>query len=97
MQCVLQALSSSGLDPVQVLDTCASPGSKTAQLVESLHTKVENGVKTFLNYPPGLVIANDAEFTRAQLLVHQTSRLPSPALMVTNLDASLYPSIKVDL
>lgn len=29
------------------------------------------------------------------MLIHQSARLPSPALMVTNLDASIYPIIKV--
>lgn len=43
--------------------------------------------------PPGLLIANDSDFKRTHLLVHQSSRLPSPALMVTNLDASNYPNI----
>jgi multisite-specific tRNA:(cytosine-C5)-methyltransferase len=45
--------------------------------------------------PSGLVIANDSDNKRTHLLIHQSSRLPSPALMVTNLDASIYPIIKV--
>jgi multisite-specific tRNA:(cytosine-C5)-methyltransferase len=65
-----------------VIDLCAAPGSKTSQLQEMM-------------YPPeGILIANDADQKRAHLLVHQSSRLPSPALMVTNLDASVFPSLK---
>jgi multisite-specific tRNA:(cytosine-C5)-methyltransferase len=45
--------------------------------------------------PPGLLIANDSDHKRTHLLIHQSARLPSPALMVTNLDASIYPIIKV--
>lgn len=44
--------------------------------------------------PTGLVIANDSDRKRAGILIHQSSRLPSPALMVTNLDASIYPALK---
>lgn len=82
-----------------VLDACASPGSKTAQLVEALHTKTDpiTGEASFVPFPSGIVIANDAEYTRAQLLVHQSARLPSPSLMVTNLDASLFPTLRVSL
>ncbi|KAG8900318.1 hypothetical protein FRB99_006123, partial [Tulasnella sp. 403] len=74
-----------------VLDMCAAPGSKTAQLIEALHTPPPS---SFTAVPLGLVIANDAEYSRAQLLVHQSSRLPSPALLITNLDASQYPTLK---
>ncbi len=45
--------------------------------------------------PSGLLIANDTDLKRTHLLIHQTSRLPCPALMVTNLDASIYPAIKI--
>lgn len=80
-----------------VLDACASPGSKTAQLVEALHTSIDpvSGDASFVPFPNGIVIANDSEYTRAQLLVHQSARLPTPCLMVTNLDASLFPTLRV--
>ena len=29
------------------------------------------------------------------MLIHQAARLPSPALMVTNHDASIFPAIKI--
>lgn len=84
---------------------CAAPGSKvcqvtfflvsndlsyqTAQILEALHAKDTSSI------PPGLVIANDNDNKRTHLLIHQSIRLPSPSFMVTNLDASNYPSIRV--
>lgn len=64
------------------IDLCAAPGSKTAQLIEAMDP------------PTGILIANDADHKRAHLLVHQSSRLPSPGLLVTNLDASVFPALK---
>ena len=39
----------------------------------------------------GVVVANDADNRRCYMLVHQTKRLNSPAFMVTNHDASVFP------
>jgi len=60
-----------------VLDMCAAPGSKTAQLLEALHAEGPAIV------PSGLVIANDADHKRAYMLVHQLKRLGSPAFLVS--------------
>ncbi|CAK5272960.1 unnamed protein product [Mycena citricolor] len=68
------------------------PHHKTAQLLEALHAQ---DTMTSSSIPTGLVLANDSDHKRTHLLIHQSSRLPSPALMVTNLDASIFPSIKV--
>ncbi|KDQ20325.1 hypothetical protein BOTBODRAFT_27748 [Botryobasidium botryosum FD-172 SS1] len=70
-----------------VLDMCAAPGSKTAQIIEALHADGSN--------PPGVLIANDSDYKRSHMLIHQLSRLPSPSFMVTNVDASIYPSLQV--
>ncbi|KAF3135052.1 hypothetical protein TWF569_010024 [Orbilia oligospora] len=43
----------------------------------------------------GVVIANDADYKRSHLLIHQTKRLNSPNLIVTNYDATLYPSLRL--
>lgn len=74
------------------MDMCAAPGSKTAQLLEALHA--QDSV-TATSIPTGLLIANDSDQKRTHLLIHQSARLPSPALMVTNLDASIYPAMKI--
>ncbi|KAF8217840.1 S-adenosyl-L-methionine-dependent methyltransferase [Mycena galopus ATCC 62051] len=76
----------------RVMDMCAAPGSKTAQLLEALHAQ---DTLTSTSIPPGLLVANDSDHKRTHLLIHQSARLPSPALMVTNLDASIYPQLKV--
>ncbi|KIM25888.1 hypothetical protein M408DRAFT_330889 [Serendipita vermifera MAFF 305830] len=76
----------------KVLDMCAAPGSKTSQILEALHSSSSDASSS----PPGLIIANDNDYKRAGLLVHQSSRLPSPALIVTNVDASYYPNIWLD-
>ncbi|KAF5343843.1 hypothetical protein D9756_011343 [Leucocoprinus leucothites] len=76
----------------RVMDMCAAPGSKTAQLLEALHAQ---DTATVSSIPSGLLIANDNDHKRTHLLIHQSARLPSPALMVTNLDASNYPAIKI--
>lgn len=48
----------------------------------------------FLQEPTGLVVANDADFKRCNLLQHQTKRVCSPNLLVTNHDAQLFPILK---
>ncbi|KAF9004637.1 S-adenosyl-L-methionine-dependent methyltransferase [Cyathus striatus] len=75
----------------KVMDMCAAPGSKTAQILEALHAQ---DTLTSTSIPSGLVLANDNDNKRTHLLIHQSARLPSPAFMVTNLDASNYPAIK---
>ncbi|KAJ5975470.1 Multisite-specific tRNA:(cytosine-C(5))-methyltransferase [Penicillium waksmanii] len=43
----------------------------------------------------GLLICNDSDYKRAHMLIHQMKRLSSPNLIVTNHDATMYPSIKL--
>lgn len=90
-----------------VLDMCAAPGSKTAQLIEAIHageeTRTEEaiaqdvpaGIADNGGRPTGLVIANDADYKRSHMLIHQTKRLNSPNLIVTNHDATWFPSLLV--
>ncbi|XP_078606922.1 RNA cytosine-C(5)-methyltransferase NSUN2-like isoform X2 [Branchiostoma floridae x Branchiostoma japonicum] len=73
----------------KILDMCAAPGSKTAQLIEMLHT--EDGQ----SFPGGFVVANDADNKRCYMLVHQAKRLNSPCFLVTNHDASHMPNMTV--
>ncbi|POR36315.1 tRNA (Cytosine(34)-C(5))-methyltransferase [Tolypocladium paradoxum] len=108
-----------------VLDMCAAPGSKSAQLVEMIHRgeearvrkvlrsfakedglhlgkETQDEVEADLGADPsdngratGLLIANDADYKRGHMLVHQLKRLSSPNLLVTNHDATQFPSIKL--
>lgn len=101
-----------------VLDLCAAPGSKSAQLIEAIHAGEEERVgkairrargeevsvkddkeKESLDLEQGratgLLIANDVNYQRAQMLVHQVKRLNSPNLIVMNHDATMFPSIQL--
>lgn len=48
----------------QILDMCASPGSKTVQILEALHSDGDE--------PTGCVVANDLDQKRTYMLSHQT-------------------------
>uniref|UniRef100_A0A4W6FL38 tRNA (cytosine(34)-C(5))-methyltransferase n=1 Tax=Lates calcarifer TaxID=8187 RepID=A0A4W6FL38_LATCA len=74
----------------KILDMCAAPGSKTAQLIEMLHSDMD------VPFPEGFVIANDVDNKRCYLLVHQAKRLNSPCIMVVNHDASCIPTLQID-
>lgn len=108
-----------------VLDMCAAPGSKSAQLLEMIHVGEESRVRKVLREhakedgfdvgvelpgeteadldadpsdqgrATGLLIANDADYKRGHMLVHQLKRLSSPNLIVSNHDATQFPSIKL--
>ncbi|KAM7529315.1 hypothetical protein LguiB_032725 [Lonicera macranthoides] len=70
-----------------VLDMCAAPGSKTFQLLEMIHMATVPGT-----LPTGMVIANDADVQRCNLLIHQTKRMCTANLIVTNHEAQHFPS-----
>lgn len=108
-----------------VLDMCAAPGSKAAQLLEMIHQGEEARVRKVLRTiaqedglvlgketkdeievdleadptdngrATGLLIANDSDYKRGHMLVHQLKRLSSPNLLVTNHDATQFPSIRL--
>ncbi|RWA14092.1 hypothetical protein EKO27_g1009 [Xylaria grammica] len=104
-----------------VLDLCAAPGSKSAQLLEMIHSGEEARIRKFMESfgetalpgneqedvdttedssddgrATGLLIANDVEYKRCHMLVHQLKRLSSPNLIVTNHDATLFPSLRIN-
>lgn len=112
-----------------VLDLCAAPGSKSAQIIELVHGGEEARIRQVLEKvaaedgqelvaaggeveaskkqaaaeddysddgrATGLLIANDVDYRRAQMLIHQCKRLNSPNLIVVNHDATLFPSIRI--
>lgn len=85
-----------------VLDMCAAPGSKTAQLLEYLkrdikfdltpQNEADESVSDDL-FDDGMVVANDVDNKRCYMLVHQSSRLNSPNCIITNQDASKLPDM----
>ena len=70
-----------------VLDLCAAPGSKTAQIIEMMHAW------DISNVPTGTVVANDADHKRCYMLTHQAKRLNTPCVIITNHDASVFPKL----
>jgi multisite-specific tRNA:(cytosine-C5)-methyltransferase len=98
-----------------VLDLCAAPGSKSAQLIELIHAGEEDRVKQAIERArsgttsesdnsntsedggrsTGMLVANDVNYRRAQMLVHQVKRLNSPNMIVMNHDATMFPSIEL--
>ncbi|XP_030760200.1 tRNA (cytosine(34)-C(5))-methyltransferase [Sitophilus oryzae] len=70
----------------KILDMCAAPGSKTAQLLELLH-KNDDAI------PSGYVVANDVDNKRCYMLVHQAKRLNSPCVAVINHDSAMLPNM----
>jgi len=74
----------------RVLDMCAAPGSKTAQIIEALYSGSNSSV------PDGLVMANDVHNARCYMLVHQAKRLNSANVVITNHDATVLPALHLD-
>lgn len=73
-----------------VLDMCAAPGSKTFQLLEMMHESAGSG-----SLPSGLVLANDVDVQRCNLLIHQTKRMSTANLIVTNHEAQHFPGCQL--
>ncbi|XP_065632903.1 uncharacterized protein LOC111994621 [Quercus suber] len=74
-----------------VLDMCAAPGSKTFQLLEIIHRSTKAG-----SLPKGMVVANDLDVQRCNLLIHQTKRMCTANLIVTNHEAQHFPGCRLN-
>ncbi|PNT68316.1 hypothetical protein BRADI_3g38655v3 [Brachypodium distachyon] len=61
--------------------------SKTFQILEMIHQSKEQGL-----LPRALVIANDFKVQRCDLLIHNTKRMCTANLIVTNHEAQNFPS-----
>ncbi|KAK6258844.1 hypothetical protein SCA6_013318 [Theobroma cacao] len=72
-----------------VLDMCAAPGSKTFQLLEIIHHSAKEG-----SLPDGMVLANDLDVQRCNLLIHQTKRMCTANLIVTNHEGQHFPGCR---
>lgn len=66
-----------------ILDMCASPGSKTSQIVESL------------SQGNGLVIANDIDLKRCYTLLHQVQEIGTSKVLVTCNAAQYLPDFGI--
>ncbi|ETM98496.1 hypothetical protein PPTG_19526 [Phytophthora nicotianae INRA-310] len=73
----------------RVLDMCASPGSKTTQVIDFLlSTESDNSAEQ-----SGLVIANDLDKKRAYMLVHRLSRNTLRRAVVTCGAGDTFPGL----
>ncbi|CAN1187009.1 RNA cytosine-C(5)-methyltransferase NSUN2 [Linum perenne] len=73
-----------------ILDMCAAPGSKTFQLLEIIYQSTKPGL-----LPDGMIIANDLDVQRCNLLIHQTKRMCTANLIVTNNEAQHLPGCRL--
>jgi 16S rRNA C967 or C1407 C5-methylase (RsmB/RsmF family) len=69
-----------------VLDLCAAPGSKTSQILEMIYGKRRWLAK-------GCVVANDADYSRAQMLIHQLHRSGTTGMAVINHPGQFLPEL----
>ena len=69
-----------------VLDLCAAPGSKTSQILEMMY-----GERRWLS--KGCVVANDADYNRAQMLIHQLQRSGTAGMVVINHAGQFMPQL----
>lgn len=77
-----------------ILDMCAAPGSKTAQLLELIQADsiLRNG-RSNSEQASGFVVANDADPKRAFMLTHQMNRLNAANILITNHNAQVFPDM----
>jgi 16S rRNA C967 or C1407 C5-methylase (RsmB/RsmF family) len=76
-----------------VFDTCAAPGSKTAQLLEEFYRDFDFLNPTSILNDSGIVLANDNNYNRAYMMSHQLKRLNTSGMMIISHDAQFFPTI----
>ena len=76
-----------------LLDMCAAPGSKTAQFLETIYENYDFLDKKYYLKDTGFVLANDNNFQRAYMMVHQLKRLNTAGMVVVCHDAQLFPTL----
>ena len=72
-----------------VLDLCASPGSKTLQMLDILTSKPGRSEDT-----ASLLVANDYSRPRAVVVAQRCRRQGKQSLLVTNCDGRKFPSLR---
>nr|XP_027200341.1 multisite-specific tRNA:(cytosine-C(5))-methyltransferase-like [Dermatophagoides pteronyssinus] len=70
-----------------ILDLCASPGSKTCQILDMLACRQGGALQT-----AGLLVANDVSAKRLDILRHQIRYASPVATLVTNFDGAEFPT-----
>ena len=72
-----------------IFDMCAAPGSKTAQLLEMLYSEEAEGK----GMTSGGVLANDSDYVRSYMLIHQIQRICTAGMVVLNHAAQFFPTL----
>jgi 16S rRNA C967 or C1407 C5-methylase (RsmB/RsmF family) len=76
-----------------IFDTCAAPGSKTAQLLEEFYRDFNFfDTKSIIN-DKGVILANDNNPKRAYMMCFQLKRLNTAGMMIISHDAQHFPTI----
>ncbi|ELA41183.1 uncharacterized protein VICG_01782 [Vittaforma corneae ATCC 50505] len=63
----------------RVLETCASPGSKTKNLLE--------------NITDGILISNEKSSSRVNILISESAKKATPSFIITQMDAAHFPTL----
>lgn len=77
----------------RIFDTCAAPGSKTAQFLEEFYRDFDFLNPNSILNDSGIVLANDNNFNRAYMMCHQLKRLNTAGMMIISHDAQFFPTI----
>lgn len=75
-----------------VLDICSAPGSKSTQILDEIISSRDNHLG--INLQKGVFICNDVSPKRLDTLSSRISRIPSPNVLITCIDASFFPTFK---
>lgn len=77
----------------KVFDMCAAPGSKTAQFLEVLYKEYNFLNPDAIEKDTGFVLANDNNWNRAYMMIHQLKRLNTTGMVVISHDAQFFPTL----
>lgn len=75
-----------------VLDLCSAPGSKSTQILDMILSSRDDQLG--IACKKGLLICNDVSSKRLDTLSSRLSRIPSPNVLITCIDASFFPTFK---
>lgn len=78
-----------------VLDMCSAPGSKSTQMLDEVLSSRNKHLG--IDLQKGVFICNDASSKRLDTLSSRISRIPSPNVLITCIDASFFPTFRSNL
>ncbi|KAK9171419.1 NOL1/NOP2/sun family protein [Cryptosporidium meleagridis] len=75
-----------------ILDLCSAPGSKSTQILDMILSSTDDQLGK--PFKKGVLICNDVSSKRLDTLSSRLSRIPSPNVLITCIDASFFPTFK---